>query len=89
MKTYLKFPVYVEVETGDVDRSKVSRVIRESFFPLLEDFLSKGRISQPEWKRLQGKLDSLESIDILSESAFLRKTTKPRNDSETFNLGNV
>jgi len=89
MKTYLKFPVYVEVVTGDVDRSKVSQVIREAFFPLLEDFLSKGSISTLEWKLLQRKLESLESIDILSETAFLRKTSKPRNDSETFNLTRV
>jgi hypothetical protein len=89
MKTYLKFPVYVEVTTGDVDRSKVSQVIREAFFPLLEEFLSKGKIQQREWQMLQRKLDSLEDLNILSEAAFLRKTSKPRNDSESFNLKDI
>lgn len=79
----------MEVSTGDVDRSKVSQVIREHFFPLLEDFLSKGQISPSEWNQLQRRLDSLESLNILSEAAFLRKTSKPRNDSESFNFTKI
>lgn len=86
MKTYLKFVVYVEATTGDIDRSKVSKVLREKFFPLLEDYLSKGRLSTGNWRNLQMELETLEDLNMLSEAEFLRLTTKPRNDSDSFTL---
>lgn len=73
MKTVLKFPVYVEVETENLDRGKVSSEARKMLFPHLLEYLASAKYKKSVLEKLSKTLGSPISIQLLTDFEVLRK----------------
>lgn len=76
MKTIIKFPIYVAIETDNVDRKIVSDAANQIFYPHLLQYLSsaKYRSSVLEEFRRATKVTNLD-VTLLTELDMLRKMT--------------
>lgn len=67
MKTILKFPVYIEIDTDNVDRARVSSLSKEVLYPLLLNYLASARVRKDVLGKMSEELKSPVSVQILTE----------------------
>jgi hypothetical protein len=73
MVTILKFPVYVKIESGSVDRALVSKVSKEILFPELLDYLSSARVRSSILKILSEALRGPVDVQLLTEFDLINR----------------
>jgi hypothetical protein len=81
----LKFPVYVQVETENVDRGMVSKVVKEILHPQLLQYLGKASIKKAVLDQMTLQLRSPISVSLLTEIDLLNKLVS-RESSSTFKV---
>jgi len=79
MVTILKFPVYVEIETGNVDRSLVTRSAQEILLPQLLTYLSSGKYKQSVLASFSRAIGSPANVTLLTELELLRDRLQPKS----------
>lgn len=63
MRTVLKLPIYVEIETDNIDRKKVTDNVKSLLYPLIIDYLAKARFRSSILGQLKTKL-SVNNLDV-------------------------
>jgi len=79
MVTILKFPVYVEIETGNVDRSLVTRSAQEILLPQLLTYLSSGKYKSSVLASFSKAIGSPANVTLLTELELLRDRMAPKS----------
>lgn len=77
MKTIIKFPIYVEIDTENVDRKVVTEAANAYLYPRLIEWLSSKRIAYRhlrEFRKLTGQEDA--SIKLFTDGDLFRKSEK-------------
>lgn len=80
METIVKLPIYLKVETaGNVDRAKVTKLIREAIAPRVINQMKKGftlnrLFSIQELQMLKDTLGSGAEVDLLTEVQAMAKS---------------
>lgn len=74
MNTILKFPIYVQIETENIDRGRVSKVSKEILYPQLLEYLGKAGIRSKILDTLSKELHSTVSVSLLTELDLINKT---------------
>jgi hypothetical protein len=82
MKTILKFPVYVEIETGNVSRALVTEKATEILLPNLLKYLSTGRYRQEILREFSQSIGSPANVQLLTEIELLRDRLSPSSNHE-------
>jgi len=74
MKTVLKFPLYVEIETDNVDRKRVTDAANQILYPNLLKYLSDAKFRSSVQKEFRevAKVDNAY-INLLTELDLFRK----------------
>jgi hypothetical protein len=73
MITILKFPVYVQIETGNMDRSRVSSFSKEKLHPLLLQYLASAGIKKTVLDEFSREFGSPVSVTLLTELDLINK----------------
>lgn len=81
MKMYLKFPIYVKIETECKDRSKVTRVVEEILYPHLKEFLTKARVRSHVVNKIQDSLEFPVELSVQTETEILQNQRTEDNGS--------
>jgi len=63
MKTVLKLPLYVEVETDNIDRKKVTDNVRSILYPQILSYLAKASFRKNILEKLRTTL-SVDNLDV-------------------------
>jgi len=73
MKTVIKFPIYVEIETDNVDRKVVSDAANQILYPSLIRYLSNAKYRSQilEQFREEAKVSTLD-VKLLTEVDLFR-----------------
>jgi len=76
MRTVLKFPIYVEIDSDNVDRKIISDAANQILYPSLIRYLAEARFRSKvlEQFRLTTKVDNLD-IKLLTEIDLFRERT--------------
>jgi len=77
----LKFPVYVEIDTGNVDRAVVTRAANEILFPHLLRYLSSGKYRKEVLGQFSEAIGSPADVQLLTEIELLRDRLAPNKPS--------
>lgn len=74
MKTVLKFPLYVEIETDNVDRKRVTDAANQILYPNLLSYLSDAKFRSNVQKQFRevAMVDNAH-IKLLTELDLFRK----------------
>lgn len=83
MNTILKFPVYVSIETDNIDRAKVSKVSKEILYPQLLNYLAKAGVRSSILNTLSKELHSSVSVSLLTEIDLIHKAVSREVPSTT------
>jgi hypothetical protein len=77
MKTIMKFPIYVEVDTDNVDRKLVSDAINQILYPELLQYIGSAGIRRKllDMIRERAQLTNLD-IKFLSEIELVARAVK-------------
>jgi hypothetical protein len=79
MKVVLKFPVYVSIETDNVDRAKVSKAAREILYPEIVKFVAKQSFNNSVIRKFRGFAEVPEAkIKFLSEYDLIQQVGAPK-----------
>lgn len=79
MVTILKFPVYVEIETGNVDRGLVTRSAQKILLPQLLTYLSSGKYKSSILANFSREIGSPANVTLLTELELLRDRIAPKS----------
>jgi len=75
MRTVLKVPIYVMVETEkNLDRAVISRVANTLIFPLIQEYLAKAKFSKTEKEEFVKALGSHAEFSFQTELDLLEKS---------------
>lgn len=77
MITILKFPVYVEIDSGNIDRSLVSKKANEILLPNLLKYLSSGKYRSAVVREFSEAIGSPANVTLLTEIDLLRDRLSP------------
>lgn len=83
MKTILKFPVYVEIDSENIDRSLVSLRAKEILYPHLLRYLASAKYRKEVLDKLSKLLGSTVDVTVLTEIDVLRKAGLFQEPSST------
>lgn len=83
MKTILKFPVYVEIDSGNIDRSLVSQRAKEILYPHLLRYLASAKYRKEVLEQLSKLLGCSVDVSVLTEIDVLRKAGMFQEPSST------
>lgn len=75
MKTIIKFPIYVEIETDNIDRAVVVAQANKFLYPRLIEFLSSKRIKSSHlqgFRELVGQPDA--QIRLFTENELFKQS---------------
>lgn len=79
MKTILKVPVYVEIDSdGNVDRSLVTKAANDIVMPEIMKYLSQGRFKSNVLRAMNIAVGVPVDIHFLSQIDVLQKSLAPR-----------
>lgn len=79
MKTILKVPVYVEIDSdGNVDRSLVTKAASDIVMPEIMNYLSQGRFKSNVLRAMNIAVGVPVDIHFLSQIDVLQKSLAPR-----------
>lgn len=87
MVTILKFPVYVEIETGNVDRGVVTRSAQEILLPQLLSYLSSGKYKTSVLAQFSKAIGSPANVTLLTELELLRDRLQPKSSHSDLSNG--
>lgn len=85
MITILKFPIYVQIESGNVDRALVSKASKETLYPLLLEYLASARVKSGVLEKVSKEVGSPVSIQLLTEIDLINRTVS-REVPSTFKI---
>jgi len=83
MVTILKFPVYVRIETDNVDRGLVSKAARESLYPQLLAYLASAKYRKGILEQLSRVIHSPVDVSLLTELDLIQNTVSKEPPSVT------
>lgn len=74
MVTILKFPVYVRIETDNIDRSLVSKVAREKLYPELLEYLASAKYRKGVIESLSRLIHSPVDVSLMTDFDLIQKS---------------
>lgn len=80
MVTLIKQPIYLSIETDNIDRGKVTKATNEILYPRLLEFLSNAKFRSAVIKEFNEAIGTSSTIKLLTEVDVLRKITGQSND---------
>lgn len=77
MKTILKFPIYVEIDSDNVDRKRVSDAAHEILYPELLKYISSAKVRRDILERMtvNARLTNLD-IRFLTEIDLMKNSIR-------------
>jgi hypothetical protein len=91
MKTVIKVPILIELESGQPDRKVVTKVVRDFIQPEMIDFISQrfslDWLSSSQKREIRGLLGDNPSFRIVSQSQVLKTGIFPNFRQEKYDLG--
>lgn len=83
MKTIMKLPLYIEVETGsNVDRSVVSKAASDILIPEIVKYLSQGKFKTQVLNEVSGRIGVPADVQILTQIDVLHNRVNPSIPNE-------
>lgn len=76
MITVIKQPVYLSIETDNVDRALVSKATREVLYPQLIKFLSNAKFRSEVMREFNEIVKTPSTVKILTEFDVMNKLTE-------------
>jgi len=83
MVTILKFPIYVRIETDNIDRSLVSRVAREKLYPQLLEYLASAKYKKGVLELLSQLIHSPVDVSLLTDLDLIQNSVSKDVPSAT------
>jgi len=75
MKTIIKFPIYIEIESENVDRKIITEAANSFLYPRLIEYLSSKRIRFShlrEFRKITGQPDA--AVRLFTENNLFEKS---------------
>jgi hypothetical protein len=74
MITVLKFPVYVQIETDNIDRAIVSKASKDILYPKLLEYLASASYKKQVLEELSRGIGSPVSVSLLTEIDLISRS---------------
>lgn len=78
MKTLLKFPVYIEIDTDNIDRKIVTNAAKEILFPEVSDALSNESFTRATTRRFSKQIGCSAKLQFLTEPKLINDRLSPQ-----------